>query len=226
MKRFITILLSLFIITTLSAQERKELSSFTAIDVDAPIKLKLVKINESDTPYIIYDTKGAKNTRFSFELKSGTLKIRERHDPQRQSITEVTIGFNVLTDITIDKADTKVEGVLTSRLLDIYISHNAHFIAEVDVLDIMVYASGKGSVEISGKTEYHTAEVSSAHYNAQNLQSISTIVESSHNAVARVCAEDRLEMQTSTGGKIYYHSQPVILRSRITTFGGEITLSK
>lgn len=226
MKRFITILLSLFIITTLSAQERKELSSFTAIDVDAPIKLKLVKINESDTPYIIYDTKGAKNTRFSFELKSGTLKIRERYDPQRQSITEVTVGFNALTDITIDKADTKVEGVLTSRLLDIYISHNAHFIAEVDVLDIMVYASGKGSVEISGKTEYHTAEVSSAHYNAQNLQSISTIVESSHNAVARVCAEDRLEMQTSTGGKIYYHSQPVILRSRITTFGGEITIAK
>lgn len=226
MKRFITVILSLFIITSLSAQEKKSLSAFNVIDVDAPIQLKLIKIKESDTPYIIYDTKGVKNTRFSFEQKNGTLKIRERQDPQRQSITEVTVGFNSLTDISIAKADTKVTGVLNSRLLDIEISHNANFVAEVDVLDIMVYASGKSRIEISGTTEYHTAEISSAHYNAQNLESISTIVESSHNAVARVNAKNRLEMQTSTGGKIYYHSQPVILRSRVTTFGGEIAIAK
>ncbi|MBO7189579.1 MAG: DUF2807 domain-containing protein [Alistipes sp.] len=226
MKRFITVILSFLITTTLSAQEKEFLSAFTAIDVDAQIQLKLVKLKESDAPYIIFDTKGDKDTRFSFEQKSGTLKIRERHDSQRKNVTEVTIGFCTLSDITIAKADTKVEGVLTSRLLDIYISHNAHFTAEVDVLDIIVYASGKSRVEISGHTVYHTADISSAHYNTQNLQSTSTIVESAHNAVARVNADDRLKMQTSTGGKIYYHSQPVILRSRVTTFGGEISRAK
>lgn len=226
MKRFIVVLLSLFIVSTLSAQEINSLKEFTAIDVDANVKLKLVKVKAHETPYISYDAKGAKSSRFSATVKGGVLKIRERNDPQRQSITEVVVGFNTLTDITIAKADAVVEGVLSSRLLDIYISNNANFVAEVDVLDVVVGASGKSRVELSGRTDYHTAEVSSAHYNAQNLYSISTVIESAHNGVARVNAEERLEMKTSTGGKIYYHSQPIILRSRITTFGGEITIAK
>lgn len=226
MKRFIVTILSIFIATTLSAQDKEYLKTFTTIDVDAAIQLKLVKLNESDAPYIIVDTKGDKDTRFSFENKNGTLKIRERFDPQRKNTTEVVVGFCTLTDITIARADSKVEGILTSRLLDIYISNNAHFTAEVDVLDIIVSASGKSRVEICGHTIYHTAEISSAHYNAQDLHSTSTIAESAHNAVVRVNAEDRLKVQTSTGGKIFYHSQPVILRSRVTTFGGEISMAK
>lgn len=226
MKKFITVILSLFIVFPLFAQKREDLSAFTAIDVNARIQLKLVKLKESETPYIIYDTKEAKNTRFSFGQKNGVLKIRERHDSKQEEVTEITVGFNTLTDITIAKADVKVSGILTSQLLDIYISNDANFTAEVDVLDIMVFASGKSRVEISGSTEYHTADISSAHYNAQNLESMCTVVESAHNAVVRVNASDRLQMQTATGGKIYYHAQPVLLRSRVTTFGGDIAIAK
>lgn len=226
MKKFIVLILSIFLVSTLSAQQKKFLDEFTIIDVDAPIQLKLVKIKENEFPYIIYDTKGVTSSKFSFEIKNETLKIRERNDSQRQSITEVTVGFTTLTDISIAKADTTVDGVLSSRLLDLYISNNAHFSAEVDVLDIMVYASGKSRIVLNGKTKYHTAEITSAHYNAQTLESVSTVVESAHNAVARVNAQERLEMTTTTGGKIFYHSQPVLLRSKITAFGGEISLAK
>ena len=110
--------------------------------------------------------------------------------------------------------------------MDIYISKEAHFTADVDVLDIMIYISGDSRVELTGQTHYHTAEVSSAHYNAHQMSSISSIVESSHSGVVRVNADERLELKTATGGKIYYYSQPVILRSIVTTFGGEISLAK
>lgn len=222
MKRFITLIVALFTLTSLSAQQKEFLAPFTALDVDAHVQLKLVKIQEHEAPYIIYDTKGAENTKFIFNIKNKTLKVRERHDSKRQSITEVTIGFTSLTDISISKADTKVEGILTSQLLDIYISNDANFSAEVDVLDIMAYVSGKSRVEVAGYTQYQTAEVSSAHYNAHELRSVSTIVESSHNAIVRVDANERLEAKTNTGGKIYFLSQPTLLRSRITAFGGEI----
>ena len=222
MKRFIALIAALFTLTSLSAQEKEFLAPFTALDVDAQIQLKLVKIKEHEAPYIIYDTKGAENTKFVFNIKNKTLKVRERHDSKRQSTTEVTIGFTSLTDISISKADAKVDGILTSQLLDIYISNDANFTAEVDVLDIVAHVSGKSRVEVWGYTRYHTAEVSSAHYNAHELHSVSTIVESSHNAIARVDAEERLEVKTLTGGKAYYLSQPTLLRSRITAFGGEI----
>jgi hypothetical protein len=232
MKNLIIAILSLLLTSGLYAQEsspKKEyLAPFTAIDVDAHIKLRLIKIQEYEAPYIVYDTKGSTVSKFSFDVddKNRTLKISERHDPQRKTITEVDVYFSHLTDLSISKADTKIEGVLTAQLLDIYVSHGAHLTAEVDTLDVMVYATGKSRIELSGDTRYHTAEISTAHYNAQDLSSVSTIVESSHNAVARVCADERLEMKTSTGGKIYYLSQPNILRTRVTTFGGEITISK
>lgn len=226
MKRFIAVILSLFAITSLSAQEQQYLAPFSTLDVDAPVKLTLVKIEEHEAPYIIYDTKGAEDPKFSFEVKDKKLKVRERNDSSRKTVTEVTIGFTHLEDISIAKADTKVEGVLTSKILDIYISKDAHFTAEVDVLDIMIYISGDSRVELTGQTEYHTAEVSSAHYNAHQMSSVSSIVDSSHSGVVRVSADERLELKTSTGGKIYYYSQPVILRSIVTTFGGEIALAK
>lgn len=208
--------------------KKELLAPFTTVEIDAPIRLKLIKIAENEIPYILYDTKGATLSRFSFEVnnKTRTLKITERYDPQRKTTTEVEVYFNTITDLSIARADVTIEGTLKSQLLDIYVSHSAHLVAEIDVLDVMVYASGKSRIELKGEAQYHTADISTALYDAHNLRATSTIVESSHNAVARVDAEDRLQMKTSTGGKIYYRSQPVILRSNITTFGGEITVSK
>lgn len=232
MKSVIVTILSIFLTFSVFAQEsemKKELlAPFTTVEIDAPIRLKLIKIAENEIPYILYDTKGATLSRFSFEVNNKTrvLKISERHDPQRKTTTEVEVYFNTITDISIARADTTIEGTLKSQLLDIYVSRGAQLTAEIDVLDVMVYASGKSRVELKGQTHYHTADVSTALYDADELYAVSTIVESSHNAVARVDAEERLQMTTSTGGKIYYRSQPVILRSRITTFGGEITVSK
>lgn len=226
MKKFIAVILSLFTLSTLSAQEKEYLAPFNILDVDAPVKLTLVKIMEYEAPYIIYDTKGAEDTKFSFEVKDKKLKVRERKDSKRKTVTEVTIGFTTLTDISIAKADAAVKGVLRSQILDIYISKDANFAAEVDVLDIMVYASGKSRVEIKGQTLYHTADISSAHYNAHLMESVSSIVTSSRNGEVRVNAEERLELKTSTGGEIYYYSQPVILRSESSLLGGKIALVK
>ncbi len=236
MRRFLLCILTLCCTLELAAQEttptpvaesrpiKEYLSSFTAIDVDAPILLTLTKISNDQAPYIIYDTKGVYTSKFTAEVdrKSSTLKISERNDPKRESITEVEVFFSELTDISIAKADVTIEGVLESQLLDIYISNDANLIAEIDVLDLMIFASGKSRIILSGSTHYQTADISTAEYDAARLETISTITEASHNAIVKVDAVERLEAKTSTGGKIYYRSQPVILRSEVTLFGGEI----
>ena len=208
-----------------SAPVKEFLSSFTAINVDAPIKLQLIKIGEHDAPYIVYDTKGNETSKFTFEVdrKNSILKISERTDYKRETITEVTVYFNRLTDISISKADVTVEGIIESKLLDIYTSNDAHLIAEIDVLDLMLFAAGKSRIMLSGTAHYHTADVSAAEYDAGRLNTTSTIAEASHNAVMKVDASERLELKTATGGKIYYVTHPVILRSEVTLFGGEIS---
>lgn len=213
--------------TTNLGPVKEVLSSFKAIDVNAPIKLKLTKIDKTETPYIIYDTKGAYTSKFAFEVQNkdgGILKIEERSDPKRESITEVEVYFNELTDISISKADTTVDGVLNSQLLDLNISNDSHFTAEVDTLDICVYASGKCCIVLTGEARYQTIDISTADYNAAKLTTVSTVASASHNATIKVKASERLEAKTSTGGKVLYAVEPVILRSAITLFGGEIRL--
>ena len=247
MKRFIIAILLMFSTIALSAQEVKSvdvqgeaaadgavlpesrpikefLSTFTAIKVDAPIELTLIKLSGDESPYIVFDTKGVYTSKFTAEVDSRakTLKISERNDPKRESVTEVKVYFRELTDINISRANTKVEGVLSSQLMDIYISNDANFAAEVDVLDLVMFASGKSRVVVTGNTHYQTADISTAEYDGSALSSISTVVEASHNATVKVNAVERLQAKTSTGGKILYYSQPVILRSEVTMFGGEI----
>lgn len=236
MKRFLLSIFALLCATNLMAQEsvatnlgpvKESLPSFTSIDINAPIKLKLIKIDKAETPYIIYDTKGVYTSKFTYEVQkkdNGVLKIDERSDPKRESVTEVEVYFNELTDLSISKADTTVEGTLTSQLLDIYISNDSHFVADIDTLDVCVYASGKCSIILTGEARYQTVDISTAEYNAAKLKTVSTVASSSHNAVVKVNATERLEAKTSTGGKILYATEPVILRSAITLFGGEIKL--
>ncbi len=236
MKRFILSVFALLCTINLWAQETTVasdgpvtayLSSFNCIDVNAPIKLTLIKIDKSETPYIVYDTKGCYTSKFTFEVQKkggGVLKIEERNDPKRESVTEVEVYFNELTDISISKADTTVKGTLNSQLLDLYISNDSHFVADIDSLDICVYASGKCCIILTGAARYQTVDISTAEYNAAKLSTVSTVATASHNAVVKVNATERLEAETSTGAKILYSVDPVILRSAITLFGGEIKL--
>ena len=200
------------------------LSSFSAIDVDAPVMLTLIKLNAGEAPYIIYDTKGVYTSKFSAEVdsKTKTLKISERKDPKRLSVTEVKVYFSELGDISISMATATVEGTLVSQLLDIVISDDATFKADVDVLDLMVFASGKSRIVLTGNTHYQTADISTAEYDAKDLSTISTTVESSFSAIVKVDAVERLQAKTATGGQVLYRSQPVILRSEVAMFGGDI----
>ena len=236
MKRFLLSIFAICCATNLMAQEstipnlgpiKENLSSFNSIDVNAPIKLTLIKIDKSEAPYIIYDTKGCYTSKFEFEVQKkgdGILKIDERSDSKRESVTEVEVYFNALTDISISKADVTVIGTLDTQLIDLYISNDSHFVADVDTLDIKVYASGKCCIILTGKARYQTVDISTADYNAAKLNTVSTVASSSHNATVKVNALERLEAKSSTGGKILYCIEPIILRSEITLFGGEIKL--
>ena len=236
MKRFLLSIFALCCATNLMAQEvtatsighiRENLSSFDSIDINAPIKLSLIKIGKDEAPYIIYDTKGCYTSKFEFQgLKkgNGVLKIDERSDSKRESVTEVEVYFNELSDISISKADATVTGTLNAQLLDLFISNDSHFVADVNTLDIKVYASGKCCIVLTGEARYQTVDISTADYNAAKLNTVSTVASSSHNATVKVNATERLEAKSSTGGKILYTTQPIILRSEITLFGGEIKL--
>lgn len=233
MRTILLIILSICSTLPLSAQEtldnpsepiKQGLSRFHSIDVDAPIKLTLINIGEYDVPYIVYDTKNVFTSKFSFEVgKDGVLKIRERHDPKRETITEVWIYYNSIKSLDISKADVVAEGVIEAHLLDISASNDSHLIAEIKSDDLKINITGKCCVEINGEALYQTADISTATYNAINLKTMSSSITASHNADVSIDATQRLIIKTSTGAKICYKSHPEIYREDISLFGGEVT---
>lgn len=210
-------------VTSNSEPVKQWTSSFNALDVDASIKLTLTPVGQDEAPYIIYDTKGVESSKFTVEVdREGVLKIRERYDPKRVGVTEVKLYYNSLIDIRLSRADTHVDGVLTGKIMDIDVSNGAQLVAEVDVKDIKIRISGDSRVEISGSTIYHDADVATAKYNAVELESVSTIVRAEHNAEVKVDAIGRLEAKSSTGGKIFYKSEPELLRTEKSLFGVDV----
>ena len=210
-------------VTSNSEPVKQWTSSFNALDVDASIKLTLTPVGEDEAPYIIYDTKGVESSKFTVEVdREGVLKIRERYDPKRVGVTEVKLYYNTLVDIRLSRADTHVDGVLAGKIMDIDVSNGAQLVAEVDTKDIKIRISGDSRVEISGSTLYHDADVATAKYNAVELESVSTIVRAEHNAEVKVDAIGRLEAKSSTGGKIFYKSEPELLRTEKSLFGVDV----
>ena len=236
MKRLLIILIAMLCIGNLQAQQsltpaamgasapvKQWTSSFTEIDVDAPIKLTLIKIPDDQAPYIVFDTKGNETSKFTAEVvRDRILKIRERYDPKRESVTEVQIYFNTLTHINISRAKTIIEGVLTDKMITLNISNDATLLATLDVLDLMASISGNSCVELKGNALYQTVDVATAQYNAAGLETMSTVVEAHHNSEVRIDATQRLVAKSTTGGEIFYKRKPDLIRVEITLFGVDI----
>ncbi len=233
MKRILLILCLIANAIQLSAQDttsnnnyvRLELNEFIKVDIDAPVKLTLIKLEEGHKPYLEYNTHGYYTSKFTATVDNNKreLKISERVDTKRESITDVKLYYSSLQRICISRADVSARETISGQQLDIFVTNESHFIADVDVLDILVNISGKCRAVITGNTLYQTAEVTTAQYDASGLESVSTVANVSHNGMAKVDAHERLQATTSTGGTIYYVTEPVILRTESSLFGGMIS---
>lgn len=202
-----------------------QLNDFDIVDIDAPVKIELIKLENNTQPYIEYNTHGYYASRFTVDVDKNKriVTITERLDSKRERVTDVRLYYNSLHTLRIAQADVGIRGKLTGQKLDIIVASESHLIADIDVMDLLVNISGRCRVVITGNTKYQSAEITTAQYDALGLESESTIVNVSHNGMAKVDASDRLQAITSTGGQVFYAEEPAILRTESSLFGGSIS---
>ena len=87
---------------------------------------------------------------------------------------------------------------------------------------VTVDVTGQSSVVIDGAARYMGLKVSTAKFDAVNLQTMATIADASHGAEVSLFVTERLEATTSTSAKISYKGSPSIIRIHSSLFGGEI----
>jgi len=87
-----------------TGERREWLTSFTAVEVSAPLDVKFVQVPDTEAPKIVYDTKGSYTTKFRAEVKDKVLRITERSDARRPDRTSVTVYYNSLERVAIADA--------------------------------------------------------------------------------------------------------------------------
>lgn len=199
------------------------LTPFTAVKIDGPMNVIFKKVPTVEESRIIYDTKGNITSKFKFEVdKNGVLVVSEKSDPKRTSVTDITIYYHSLREVKIAHAKAEFEQSIEGTILDLTVSGGAMVVLDVKTLDIAVECTGVSRLTLSGDTKYLTMRVSTAKVDCSKLAVMSATIECSHSSEVRVNVSERLEATTSTGAKLLYKGNPIILRDHTAIFGGDI----
>lgn len=230
MKKMFLTLLTLCLLGVMQAQttttdgpQREWLTSFTAVEVAAPIDVRFIRVPDDQAPKIIYDTKGAYTTRFRFEVRDRVLTITERSDARRAERTEVSVYYNSLERIAIADARATFDSTLVATTLDLTVGGLARVEASLDVKDLKLELTGKSHTSLSGEARYVSLYLSSGTLEAGQLEVMSAEANVIGSGSASLWVTDRFEGSTSTGGKIAYRGNPTVIRGGEKFMGGDIT---
>lgn len=206
-----------------SGEQREWLTSFTAVEVAAPLDIRFIRVPDTEAPKIIYDTKGSYTTRFRFEVRDRVLTISERPDSRRSERTQVKVYYNSLERIAIADAVAQFDSTLVATVLDLTIGGMAQVTADLDVKDLKLELTGKSHASLRGSARYLWLFLSTGGLDAGALETMSAQVNVTSSGAASLWVTDRFEGRTSTGGKISYKGSPIIIRGGEKFMGGDIT---
>lgn len=202
---------------------RQWLPPFTAVEVTAGIDLRFVRIADSETPKIDYDTKGSYTTKFRAEVRDGVLRISERRDSRRSDRTSVTVYYTDLRRLSLQEASVTFSGPLETSLLDLSLGGSAQLKCTLSVSDLVMDLSGTNTVAtLDGTVRYLRVYASGGRVGASALTVMSAEVNATGSSRVVLHVTDRLEAKTSTGGVVTYKGDPEVLRTDEKFMGGSI----
>ena len=205
-----------------TGERREWLTSFTAVEVSAPLDVRFVQVPDTEAPKIVYDTKGSYTTKFRAEVKDKTLRISEKPDSRRPERTEVTVYYNALRAVSLSGAAATFEGTLDAAVLDVTVNRKASLTAKLDVKDLKMEQTGYSTANLSGSVRYLTLYVSTGKVAASDLEVMSAEVNAQSKAEVSLWITDRFVGKTTTNARISYKGDPKIVRGGAKFMGGEI----
>ena len=206
-----------------TGERREWLTSFTAVEVSAPLDVKFVQVPDTEAPKIVYDTKGSYTTKFRAEVKDKTLRISEKYDSRRPDRTQVTVYYNTLQSVSLSGAAAVFEGTVDAVLLDLTLGRKASLTAAFDVKDLRMELTGGSSATLTGKAGYLTLFASTGRVAASGLEVMSAEVNAQSKADVSLWITDRFIGKTTTNARITYKGQPAVVRGGAKFMGGEIS---
>lgn len=197
---------------------------FTAVKVSAAIEIKFVHVADTEAPRIVYDTKGAEDTKFKASVdKNGVLTISEKIMRDSRSNTVVEVYYHTLKSLEVSDAYAEFDGTLNEKMMSMEVTGGGKLTANVDIIDLEVGISGKNSrIKLTGTARYVEISASSGMLDASGLDAMSVDAVSSYGAGVAVRVKERLKASASTSATISYRGTPAIIKGRSSVLGGSV----
>lgn len=208
-----------------SGTQRSEwLPEFTGVYVSAAVEIIFIHVSDSEAPRIVYDTKGASDTKFkAFVDKKGVLNITEKIMRDTRSNTSVEVYYHSLESLEVTDAYVSFSGPVQQKMMKIDISGGGKISADVDITDLEVVLSGKATrAKFTGTVRYLEISASSGLLDAGALEAMSADVTATYGAGVAVRVTERLKASASTSATVSYRGTPAIIKGRSAVLGGSV----
>ncbi len=205
-----------------AASKSEWLTTFSSVQITAPLDIVFIRVPAYEAPKIVYDTKGSYTTKFRFEVKDHVLRISEREDERRPGRTEVTVYYNTLESLSVTDAAAVFREPIVGDLFDLTIGTRASLTATLDVKDLKMEVTGRSTVTLDGSARYLTLYDATGAIDAVDLEVLSARVNVTTGGSLTLNVTERLEATTSTNGTVLYKTEPPIMRNEIRLMGGTI----
>ena len=226
MQRIVMILAALMMSTAVVAQQsthREWMGDFTSVSLSGNMKVKMVRISDSEQPMLVVNTTDESASRLSYTIDdNGVLKIRESNSRNRTVDTDIEIRFRTVDGLKIAGSRVEIDGELEVPVLDIEVSGSGTLKGSVKATDLKLTVSGQSDVDLTGEARYLKLDVSAADIDLSNLEAMSAEVTATQRGEATVRVSERLVATTNLGGTVFYKGKPDILRVQERLLGSSI----
>lgn len=218
--RAVLILLLVGFAIASNAQESRKLDHFDAVAVTGDISVTLV---QGDSPAALIETDGIDADDITLYVKGKTLKIQLIEGLfQDYDRVEITLTYTKLRAIKSSAgASVRSSGTITGDELNLRAASGGELFVDVAVNAIKASASEGGILTVSGQTEDQEVTASTGgEYQGLELECMRSYVKSNTGGMAGVVANERLDANANTGGRIEYTGDPEIKNMRSLVSGG------
>ena len=208
MQRIVMILAALMMSTAVVAQQsthREWMGDFTSVSLSGNMKVKMVRISDSEQPMLVVNTTDESASRLSYTIDdNGVLKIRESNSRNRTVDTDIEIRFRTVDGLKIAGSRVEIDGELEVPVRDIEVSGSGTLKGSVKATDLKLTVSGQSDVDLTGEARYLKLDVSAADIDLSKLEAMSAEVTATQRGEATVRVSERLVATTNLGGTVFY----------------------
>ena len=215
MKKILLLAYVLVMPLVMVAQEKvitKNLPDFTKVELSGKLNVKFVHSSANS-----FDMKlnGIDSNKLSWGVKKGQLYVK-LNGSSKDAYVDITIYYTRIEELVAMLSKVEFEKNVKFDMLEVKLVSGAQVNFDGTVGDLMLRVTGNSKANLSGKCDYFSVSTIHSQVRAGDFEVIAAWVSAATKAEVVVNADERLEINATSGSTVFYKGKPMYMRIKNT----------